>query len=78
MRKPNAARIELYDRSWLLQARAAAQLRQEDIASACGISVGTYCKIEKGVSVPNVRIAIQIADVLGTDVRNFLTERRIA
>ena len=78
MRKPNAARVELYDRSWLLQARAAAQLRQEDVAGACGISVGAYCKIERGLSLPNVRIAIQIADVLGADVRNFLTERRIA
>lgn len=78
MRNNSDPRVELYDRTWLLKARTIAGLRQIDVAKECDISVAAYNKIENGLTVPNVRLAIKIADVLGVDVRNFLTERRIA
>ena len=78
MRNLSDQRSEIYDRSWVVKARAMAGLRQIDVATACGISVGNYNKIENGICTPNVKIGLRIADALGVDVRNFLNERRIA
>ena len=71
-------RMEIFDRTWMLKARLAMNLRQEDIADACKIAVGTYNRIENGLRTPSVKLGLMITDVLGVDVRNFLDERRIA
>lgn len=77
-RNTSAPRTEYFDRTWMLKARTILNLRQEDVADACNISVGAYNKIENGLTTPNVKLGIMITDVLGTDIRNFLNERKIA
>lgn len=41
------------------------------LARKVGCGTSTLCDIEKGRSVPNVRIAIRIARALGTTVENL-------
>lgn len=41
------------------------------LARKVGCGTSTLCDIEKGRSVPNVRLAIRIARALGTTVENL-------
>lgn len=41
------------------------------LARKVGCGTSTLCDIEKGRSVPNVRLAIRIAKALGTTVENL-------
>lgn len=41
------------------------------LARKVGCGTSTLCDIEKGKSVPNVRLAIRIARALGTTVENL-------
>lgn len=41
------------------------------LARKVGCGTSTLCDIEKGRSVPNVRLAIRIARVLGTTAENL-------
>lgn len=41
------------------------------LAGKVGCGISTLCDIERGKSIPNVRLAIRIARALGTTVENL-------
>lgn len=69
--------MDVYDRGWLETARRVKGYTQAQVASAVGCSVAYYNRVEQGLHVPTVTIALKIADILDVDVRNFLTEKTI-
>lgn len=46
------------------------------LARKVGCGTSTLCDIERGKSIPNVRIAIRIAKALGTTVENLWEDER--
>lgn len=59
----------------LLKARKAKGLTQEKVALAVGIDRTVYTRIEWGVRIPTVDLAIKIASLLGKQVEEiFLLE----
>lgn len=51
--------------------RKAAQMTQEDLAGAIGVTRQTIISIEKGNYVPSVLLAIKIADCFGVPVKDI-------
>lgn len=51
----------------LQKARQAANISQEEIAHKANISLRHYQRIEKGESIPTVKIALAICKVLHVD-----------
>lgn len=78
MARKATPRDEVCDRTWMVKARLLRGLRQEDVANAVGITTGHYNKIENGISTPNVKIGVMIADALGEDPHRYLAEHKIA
>ena len=70
-------KTELYDRTWLVKARARLGLTQAQAGEASGISAGFYNKIEQGIQVPTVKHAIAISEALNFDVKMFAREKKI-
>ncbi|WP_246187531.1 helix-turn-helix transcriptional regulator [Neomoorella glycerini] len=59
----------------LFKARKAKGLTQEKVALAVGIDRTVYTRIERGVRIPTVDVAIKIASLLGKQVEEiFLLE----
>lgn len=63
------------DRTWLEKARRIKGRTQGDVAEVAGCSEAFYNRIEKGLQLPNVDIAVRITDFLGLDIHNFLNEK---
>jgi DNA-binding XRE family transcriptional regulator len=63
------------DRTWLEKARRVSNKTQKEVADAAGCSETFYNRIEKGLQMPNVDIALRIADFLNCDAHNFLREK---
>lgn len=48
------------------------RLTQADVASSCELDIRQYQKYERGENIPNIRIAIKLADLLGvSDLREI-------
>lgn len=69
-----AKRKVIADREWMKAARKELGLSQTEVAEAVGCSTEFYCKIERGRQVPNVNLAIHIADFLKCDIHAFETD----
>lgn len=69
------ARMRMRDRTWMEKARRLKEITQEEVAEAAGCSLVYYNRIERGLQVPNVDIALRICNYLGADVNNFTTEQ---
>lgn len=63
------------DRTWLERARRVSGKTQKEVADAGGCSETFYNRIEKGLQMPNVDIALRITDFLECDAHNFLREK---
>lgn len=74
----NAKKQELYDRTWMTKARTILNMAQYQAAEAVGVSQGYYNKIENGIQLPNVRVGLMIAKVLGVSPDVWLNEKKIA
>lgn len=48
--------------------RERAKLTQKEVAGRCGMREDQYGRYERGYHIPNVMIALTIAQVLGTTV----------
>lgn len=57
----------------LRQMREQKGLTQSELAKRCSISNRAYQNYELGLRTPNVSVAIKIAQVLNTDVKNIFT-----
>lgn len=68
-------RNRVRDRSWLEKARRLKGKTQGDVAEVAGCSEVFYNRIEKGLQLPNVDIAVRITDFLECDVHSFLDEK---
>jgi len=57
--------------------RNEAGFKQEDLANASDVSIGTIRNIEQGVNVnPSVAIMIKIADIFNTTVNDLIYEEK--
>ncbi|MDW7614284.1 helix-turn-helix transcriptional regulator [Peribacillus simplex] len=54
-------------RQWLLKKRIDAKLTQEEIASRVNIKRPYYTQIESGTRRPSVKVAKEIAEIIGFD-----------
>lgn len=61
-------------RKWLVEARG--KRTQKEIAEAAGIAQSTYASIELGTRDPSVKVAKQLAVVLGVVWTRFYEEVR--
>ena len=61
-------------RIWLITARLEKGLSQEKAAYEIGMATPSYCQIENGKSLPKVKTAKKIANVLGVDWTKFYEE----
>lgn len=69
---------EVYDRSWMeMRRRVELELTQAEVAEAAQTSISNYCRIEKGLTVPDVKTALRICDFLRINPRKFLNEKPI-
>lgn len=68
-------KVVVRDRSWLEKARRLKHATQKEVALAAGCSEVYYNRIENGLQLPNVDIAVKTADYLGVDVHNFVDEK---
>lgn len=62
--------------SHLEQARKETNLSQEKLAQLAGTTRETIRKIEKGISIPNVLLALAIAGIVGWAVGKLFEERK--
>lgn len=72
------ARMRLRDRTWLEKARRLKGRTQDEVAEAAGCSVTFYNRIERGLQMPNVDIALRICQFLEVDAYEFLREKTLA
>lgn len=63
------------DRSWLEKARRLKGKSQSEVAEVAGCSEVFYNRIEKGLQLPNVDLAIRITDFLDCDIHSFISEK---
>ncbi|MFE4896606.1 helix-turn-helix transcriptional regulator [Peribacillus butanolivorans] len=54
-------------RQWLLDKRTKANLTQEEVATQADIKRPYYTQIESGVRSPSVKVAKEIAEIIGFD-----------
>lgn len=67
----------IYDRSWLETARRSQGRSQSNVATAAGMDVSNYNRVEKGLSEPGIKSGLRICDFLRIDPHSFLTEKAI-
>ena len=60
----------------LREARRDAGLTQEELSRRCGVSRQTIIAVERGVHVPSLTLALQLADVLGHSVSSLFALNR--
>ena len=70
--------MTVYKRDWLVNARAARGMKQQQLAEACHCDPSYIWHIESGVKTPNVHLGMKIAQVLGLDPYVWLKEERIS
>lgn len=58
--------------------RSALGLTQQDIAVRLNITPGAYAKIERGETDPSISRIFEIAEILGTDPLQLITESSAA
>lgn len=68
-------RKRVRDRSWLEKARRLKGKTQGEVAEVAGCSEVFYNRIEKGLQLPNVDLAVRITDFLDCDIHSFLDEK---
>ncbi len=68
-------RKRVRDRSWLEKARRLKGKTQGEVAEVAGCSEVFYNRIEKGLQLPNVDLAVRITDFLDCDIHSFLGEK---
>lgn len=68
-------RKRVRDRSWLEKARRLKGKSQSEVAEVAGCSEVFYNRIEKGLQLPNVDLAIRITDFLDCDIHSFISEK---
>ena len=54
-------------RQWLLDKRTKANLTQDEVATQADIKRPYYTQIESGVRSPSVKVAKEIAEIIGFD-----------
>ena len=67
----------VYDRSWMEMARTERKLTQTEVAKLARTSVSNYCRVEKGLYIPDVKTGLRICEVLRKDPKMFLNEKPI-
>jgi putative transcriptional regulator len=58
-------------REWLVKARKAKNLTQQNVATSIEISRSYYAEIEKGTKTPSIKVAIKILNFLEIASHNF-------
>ena len=62
----------------LREARRAAGLTQEELSRRCGVSRQTIIAVERGVHVPTLTLALQLAEVLDRPITSLFMLERVA
>lgn len=62
----------------LREARRAAGWTQEELSSRCGVSRQTIIAVERGVHVPTLTLALQLAEVLDRPITSLFMLERVA
>lgn len=66
--------MEYYGRrDWMAAARCKRGVTQAQAAQHARVSLTFYQKLESGEKNPGLRVALDLADLLGVDVRMFVT-----
>lgn len=68
----------LYDRSWMWKARKDLGYTMTQVANACGVAPASYCRIENGTQIPNIKDGLRICDYLRVNPKKFLEEELIS
>lgn len=70
--------MRVFNRSWMVKARAKKGMKQEELAEACQCDPSYIWHIEAGSKTPNVHLGLKITQVLNEDPYKWLEEERIA